>query len=195
MTTRCFVRTLAIVVLAATTTDVSAQSLAGLAKKAQENSAKTGKETQGAKAYSNGDLKEAPPPEAAPVKPSDPASVKETQDATKSETSSNASSKNEKSDDAKKEAYWRGRTAPIKARLAEHQARFEEADRRVGALTAEVSGIGVLNTRRGGVESERQRLITEREKLRSDLVADRKALSDVQEEGRRAGALPGWLRD
>ena len=195
MTAKPFVPALVVTVLTFSTTPTSAQSLAGLAKKAEENSAKTTKDTQGAKTYSNDNLKNLPAPDAAPAKASDSAPVKDKPETTGADAKSAASSKSGTNDDAKKEAYWRGRTAPIRARIAQNQVKFEETGRRINSLTAELSGIGALNARRGGVETERQRLITEHDRMLSDLVADRKALSDVEEEGRRAGALPGWFRD
>jgi hypothetical protein len=44
------------------------------------------------------------------------------------------------------------------------------------------------------VESERQRLITESDSLRASVGADKAAIQAIEEEGRRAGALPGWFR-
>ena len=83
----------------------------------------------------------------------------------------------------------------IARRVAEKRDKLATTAKRVAELTFELTGIGPLNARRGGVETERQRLITEANALQIDIEADQKALSNVEEEGRRAGALPGWLRD
>jgi hypothetical protein len=100
-----------------------------------------------------------------------------------------------KSKDAKKdEAYWRGRVAPLHRTVAEKLAKAATVDRRIRELTDELSGIGPLNARRGGVESERQRLITEADTLRASISVDKAEIEAIEEEGRRAGALPGWFR-
>lgn len=95
---------------------------------------------------------------------------------------------------ANDEAYWRGRAAPYHKRIVENGARALALERRVGELAAELYDIGPLNTRRGGVETERQRLITECQELNDAIAADLKGLEALQDEGRRAGALPGWFR-
>ena len=94
----------------------------------------------------------------------------------------------------KGESYWRGRLAPYRARIVENGAKALPMERRIIELTSELVGIGPLNARRGGVETERQRLISEVEALDGAINKDRAALAGIEEEGRRAGALPGWFR-
>jgi hypothetical protein len=96
---------------------------------------------------------------------------------------------------ANDEAYWRGRVAPYITRIADNSEKSLALRRRIDELTVELLNIGPLNTRRGGVETERQRLITECQALDDAIVADTKGLEAVKDEGRRAGALPGWFRD
>lgn len=92
------------------------------------------------------------------------------------------------------EAYWRARWEPLAGKIGDDLARNVELSQRIYDLTIELSGIGPLNARRAGVEAERQRLITERERNDHVIAEDKAALADIQEEGRRAGALPGWFR-
>ena len=66
--------------------------------------------------------------------------------------------------------------------------------RRLVELTIELNRIGPLNARRGGVEAERQRLITQVQVLEDAMSADQQAIAAIEEEGRVAGALPGWFR-
>ncbi len=94
----------------------------------------------------------------------------------------------------KGESHWRGRLAPYRARIVETAGKVIPMRRRILDLTIELSGIGPLNARRGGVETERQRLISEADALDVAIKMDRAALADIDEEGRRAGALPGWFR-
>lgn len=92
------------------------------------------------------------------------------------------------------EPYWRARTAPLHQRIAAALTRAVPLNARIAYLTEDLNGIGPLNARRGGVETERQRLITEALTLDEGLATDRRALADIEEEGRRVGALPGWFR-
>jgi cytoskeletal protein RodZ len=94
----------------------------------------------------------------------------------------------------KGEAYWRGRFAPIRAEGLQILEKLAFLRRRIYELTVELSGIGPLNARRGGVETERQRLITEADALDSQFAANKARQGAVLEEGRVVGALPGWFR-
>jgi len=92
------------------------------------------------------------------------------------------------------EAYWRARVAPLHASLDANVAQSRTLSLRIDDLTIELLGIHPFNTRRGGVEAERQRLITERQARVAALIDDQRAIDAVEEEGRRARALPGWFR-
>ncbi len=92
------------------------------------------------------------------------------------------------------EAYWRARWTPVAARIAAEYDDLVTHRRRILDLTVELTGIGPLNARRAGVEAERQRLITEAENIENKIAGDKAELASIQEEGRHAGALPGWFR-
>jgi hypothetical protein len=94
----------------------------------------------------------------------------------------------------KGESYWRERLAPYRARIIENADKVIALRRRIIDLTIDLSNIGPLNARRGGVETERQRLITEADALDASIKTDKAAIAVIEEEGRRAGALPGWFR-
>ena len=166
------------------------QSLGDLAKKTQDEHDKA--KTTPAKVYSDKDLKEAPPaatdkPAAASVTPSPSASAE-----SKKTDDSKASDRDK--EPAKGEAYWRARWTPLQQKLDGELAKSLTLRSRISELTVELSGIGPLNARRGGVESERQRLVTEAQLLDGNISADKATLEAIREEGRRAGALPGWFR-
>jgi len=179
------------------------QSLADVAKQTEQERAKTQEQSKSedtkkaeapkSKVYTNKELT------------SDPRSAAETKtESTEAKApgreAKSASTKDDKptdgkSKDAKKdEAYWRGRVAPLHRGVAEKQAKLATLDRRIVELTNDLNGIGALNARRGGVESERQRLITESDTLRASINAEKADIEAIEEEGRRAGALPGWFR-
>jgi hypothetical protein len=86
------------------------------------------------------------------------------------------------------------RWTPLQQKLDGELAKSLTLRSRISELTVELSGIGPLNARRGGVESERQRLVTEAQLLDGNISADKATLEAIREEGRRAGALPGWFR-
>ena len=48
--------------------------------------------------------------------------------------------------------------------------------------------------RRGTLESEREKVRTERDLVRADTAATSKQIFDLEEEARRSNVPPGWLR-
>ena len=47
---------------------------------------------------------------------------------------------------------------------------------------------------RNKIESDRQKAIDELERLKKNIEQDRREIDDLEEEARRAGVPPGWLR-
>ena len=47
---------------------------------------------------------------------------------------------------------------------------------------------------RPAIEQDRNRALAELARLQKSIVDDRKAIADFEEEARRAGVPPGWLR-
>jgi hypothetical protein len=156
------------------------QSLGDLATKTQEERDKPKATPTPTKRYTDRDLKDAPPaPTDKSASVSDaPASIP----VDTKKTDSKASDKDK--GPAKDEAYWRARWTPVEQKLAGETARSRTLNSRIADLTFELSGIGPLNARRGGVESERQRLITESHTLDAAIGADKAVFEAIQEEGR-----------
>src|SRR4051812_4863474 len=187
---------------------VQAQSLGEIAKKTQEQREKAKADTQKgadgkdakatpapspAKTYTNGDLKNTEPPS------STPASAATSEAAPEAKAKASGVVPSDKPGDPSKdvvkdEAYWRSRWTPLSVKLGDELNKAVTLTTRIYDLTVELSGIGPVNARRAGVEAERQRLITESQTLDDAIRADKAALAAIQEEGRRAGALPGWFR-
>jgi hypothetical protein len=186
--------TIAILMLLVVASIAQAQSLAEVAKKAEDEHAKAtstdGKTSDAPKtrSYTDKDLKPAPSSEVKPPATDTATSAPDTK-ASKSDAADSTAKK-----PSKDEAYWRGRVAPLHQKVAETLAKLVVLDRRISDLTVDLQGIGPLNARRGGVESERQRLITESDSFHATVDADKAAIQAIEEEGRRAGALPGWFR-
>ena len=198
MTTHRIIAVIAAVGLACAMQPVRAQSLADVAKKTEEErAAKSKQETKSksddakkpekpAKVYTNKDLGSAP--SAAPADVNADSRV----DATPKNAATTITTTTK--DLSKDEGYWRGRVEPIRQRIIANLEKEIGIRQRIIDLTRELEGIGPLNARRAGVETERQRLITEADNLDATVRADTRAFENIQEEGRRAGALPGWFR-
>ena len=98
----------------------------------------------------------------------------------------------------KSESYWRGRYASA-------QRAIDAADRRVKELEASVAQYGPIpqgpavgcytgDCMSAGQIMAGQRALRQLEAAKEQAAAARKAMDDLQEAARRAGALPGWLR-
>jgi hypothetical protein len=90
---------------------------------------------------------------------------------------------------AAKEAYWRGR-------FVQARNRVEEAQRRHDAFQLMIRFGQASRTDENGrrVIYSAQQLKQMADAAEAELASARKAFEDLLEEGRRAGALPGWLR-
>ena len=64
---------------------------------------------------------------------------------------------------------------------------------RINALTADFASHDDP-LQRAAIERDRQRSISELGRLQQDIKDTQKALSDLDEEARKAGVPPGWLR-
>jgi len=93
---------------------------------------------------------------------------------------------------ARQEAYWRERARVARANLAEAERRFADLDA-LAARTMIAPPDGVV-IRRESWAKRREDLLHALEQAKSALAAARQALAGLEDEARRAGALPGWLR-
>lgn len=189
----------------------SAQSLADVARKEQARR-KTVKKT--APVYTNKDVRTsgapadatppagagtaaaaqgaAPAPEGAP-----PAAGQETTagaegsgDAEGGEGRASRTDEEQRADD---EARWRERMREARAALERSQM-FEQAlESRINALWADFTARDDP-AQRAAIDAERKKAIAERDRVKAEIVAQTKAIADIEEEARRAGVPPGWLR-
>jgi hypothetical protein len=169
-----------------------AQSLGELAKREQ---ARRKAQPAPAKTYTNDDLKQAAPPAAKPeddgktaaakaadtkgvaAKPADPEKV----DATKPP------------EPAKDEAYWRARITAAREDVRRNEAFKEALQTRINALTADFSSRDDPY-QRAKVSDDRQKALAELARVSSDIEKTTKLIADIEDEARRAGVPPGWLR-
>jgi hypothetical protein len=177
-------RILTLAVIVSLIGTVHAQSLADAAKKAEEKRGRAAADqTTKTKVYTKKDV-EALPPEV----------VTSPNKAPNTEPSVAAPAEPESIDTAgpaKDEAYWKGRMAPLQAQL--------DRDRRtLSTARTELRNLEVYmlptqwNWSVYGLEWQR---LTKEVSTWEVIVRDgEKRIADLEEEGRVAGALPGWLR-
>jgi hypothetical protein len=91
---------------------------------------------------------------------------------------------------ASQEEYWRGRVGQARNRVEQAERRYRSLDRmiRIGQPARyDENGKRVIHSQ--------QRMKAMADEAEADLRDAEKALEDLLEEARKAGALPGWLRE
>lgn len=164
----------------------SAQSLAELAKK-EEARRKTVKGS--GKVYTNGDLRPditknpSPPPTdaGAPVPSTQVPSV------------TLPGGKAEPAPPAKDQAYWSGRMSTARAALERNRIFAEALQSRLNALNTDFVNRDDP-AQRAQIELERQRALAELDRVKREVAEQTKTIADIEEEARKAGVPPGWLR-
>jgi hypothetical protein len=184
----------------ATVTPLYAQSLAAVAKK-EEDRRKAIKDP--AKVYTNKDIGEPtagtmPAPEADASKPDEKASGKDAaaKDAAKDPSAKDASAKDDKGADdgkGKGQAFWRDRMKQLQTQADRDQTYLDAVQTRINALTTDFVNRDDP-AQKANIERERQRNLGELERLKKAILDDKKAIADLEDEARRAGVPPGWLR-
>jgi hypothetical protein len=166
----------------------SAQSLGELAK--QEQARKKAKPAA-KKTYTNDDLKQLPPPSGTPAKPdgaAKPADAKagEAKPAEKADGAKPA-------EPAKDEGYWRGRITAAREDVRRNEAFKEALQSRINGLTADFAARDDPY-QRAKVADDRQKALAELARVSEEIEKSKKLIGDIEEEARRAGVPPGWLR-
>jgi hypothetical protein len=183
-----------------------AQSLGEVAKKEEERR----KSVQSAgKVYTNKDLGSVPPattspggtasagtPESAPASESakDASAAKDTKpekDDKDANAAKQAAPKGQ--DDPKGQAYWANRMKALQTALDRDLTFADALQSRINALSADFVNRDDP-AQRAVIERDRQKALSELERIRTQIVQDRKAVTELEEEARRAGVPPGWLR-
>jgi len=199
----------AVALAAMVTSGAPAQSLGDVAK--QEEARRKG--AGGSKVYTNDTLKGAPAPASSPAQPSPAASTPSSSPAAPS-AGAKAPGKSDakpadggakpgdaqapKADaqptDAKGDAAtWRKRREAIQEALDRAKTFAEALQSRINGLTADFSARDDP-AQRAAVASDRQKALTELDRVKKEIQQHTKELADLQEEARKSGVPPGWLR-
>jgi len=93
----------------------------------------------------------------------------------------------------KNETWWRARMVKARADLERDRLTVAALETRVNLLTREASSADAPG-RRSALVAERVRTLAELERMRTQVADGVKAISDIEDEARREGVPPGWLR-
>ena len=162
-----------------------AQSLADVARK-EEARRKTIPEA--AKTYTNKDLNQqagGPPP------PADAKAGAAAKDAGTKDAKDATDVKDKQS--LKDKAYWSGRMTKLQEQVDRDEGYVLAVQTRINSLTADFVNRDDP-AQRILIERDRQKSIAELSRLTKAITDGKKSIADLQEEARRAGVPPGWLR-
>lgn len=94
---------------------------------------------------------------------------------------------------AQDEATWRKRMAAARADLQRTEMFAEALQSRINGLTTDFVNRDDP-AQRASIEQDRQKALTELDRVRKDRAQHEKAIADIEEEARKAGVPAGWLR-
>lgn len=94
---------------------------------------------------------------------------------------------------AQGENYWRGRITTAREALRRNESFAEALQSRINALTTDfVNRDNPIQRQQIG--EDRQKALDELARVKSEVEAGRRTIADIEEEARKAGVPPGWLR-
>ena len=184
--------TAVLVSLGATAAPLAAQSLADVARKEQERRQAIKKPS---KVLTNKDLGGVPATTPAATTAATPPDASGTTPAAAGKDGQKPAGDAEKkaAEPAKDQAYWSGRAKGLQTQLDRDQTFAVALQSRINALANEYTNQGD-GVRQQAIAVERQKTIDELNRLTKQIQDDKKAITDLQEEARRAGVPSGWLR-
>lgn len=91
------------------------------------------------------------------------------------------------------ETAWRQRIQGARDALQRSQMFADALQSQINGLTADFTARDDP-AQRAVVADNRQKALNELDRVKNDIVQQTKAIADIQEEARRAGVPPGWLR-
>jgi hypothetical protein len=91
------------------------------------------------------------------------------------------------------EAWWRQRIGQVRDNVRRYEIIAEALQSRINALTNDFAGRDDPY-QRARIAGDRQKAMAELDRVRSDVVLQKKKIEEIEEEARRAAVPPGWLR-
>ena len=93
------------------------------------------------------------------------------------------------------ETYWRDRATRLRDAVTEADGKVRDLEARIAALRNDMNPVNTQDPNRLQTrDRELQEATDGLDAARRAADAARKALADLEEEARRAGAMPGWVR-
>jgi hypothetical protein len=184
--------------------EASAQSQPSLAEVAQKEAERRKTVKAPTKVYTNADLVKSgllTTGAAAPAGASSPAAsgqagattAPEGQPAPAAEAAAGGAEPPASAEPTKGEAYWRKRITDARSRLRENQVLADALQSRINALTTDfVNRDDPIQ--REAIAAQRREALAELDRKTRQIDEGRKAIADIEEEARRSGVPPGWLR-
>ena len=172
--------------LAAAQTPQSARPLADVAK-AEE--ARRKEVRKPAKVYTNNDLVPdiskgvAPPPSVSPTTPA----------ATNATPANTTPAAPAPAEPPKDQAYWQARIKTARDQVQRTQMFADSLQSRINALYTDFVNRDDPQ-QRAKIEGDRKTALAELERVKKELEEQTKAITAIEDEARRAGVPPGWLR-
>jgi hypothetical protein len=94
---------------------------------------------------------------------------------------------------ARGQAYWSGRMGEARAAIERSRMFAEALQSRINALTTDFTNRDDP-AQRSVIEQDRKKALEELDRVKKDLADQAKAITAIEDEARRAGVPPGWLR-
>ena len=171
----------------------SGQTLGEVAKKEAD---RRKAQPQGGKVYTNKDLPASaqkpatpnPSAEAAPQTPTDPVAAATEQ---KAEAAKAATDKPQ--GDQKDQAYWKGRMSTAREELRRSEMFAEALQTRVNSLNKDFNSRD-NPAQRSAIGADRTEALNELTRVKQEVERGKKQIADIEEEARKAGVPPGWVR-
>ena len=154
-------------------------TLGELSRKEQER--RKALQAPAAKVLTNQDLPRGTAPAPPPVPPADAAQPVQEKAADKPE------------EPAKDEAWWRQRMSQAREELRRNEMFAEALQTRINSLTNDFS-MRDDPYQRAKIGEERSKALLELDRVKADVEGSRKKIADIEDEARKAGAPPGWIR-
>lgn len=92
------------------------------------------------------------------------------------------------------EAAWRSRIMQARETLRRNEVFLQALQTRANALYNDFRNLGGDFTQQAQSNEERQKNLQELERVKADVEGSKKQVADIEEEARKAGVPPGWLR-
>ena len=155
-----------------------------------------------AKVYTNESIRSGTPAPTAPAPSATSASTPAPASVTSSATMANAPAAATgpakpaaapAAEEPKGEAYWKKRIQAERDALSRAQIFAEALQSRINALSADFVARDDP-AQRSVIATDRQKALTELDRVKQEMAQHTKGIAAIQDEARRAGVPPGWLR-